>query len=558
MKKHLLFFLLLVIYIANYSQSCLPDGITFSSQIQIDSFQVNYPGCTEIEGTVLISGESITNLEGLNNIVSIGGSLSIDYCNSLTNITGLSNLVSIGGGLGVSGNPYLTSLQGLENITHLAGLTFSYNNSLTDFTGLNNLDTIDNVFSLQNTGLLNFTGLENLKYIGGVFDLFWNMDLVSFTGMENLEYIGGEYFWIETCGDLTDISSLSNLQTIAGDIHIFETSLTSLDGLDNIDPGSIGNLSIYKNGNLETCNVAAICEYLVSPNGKVIIYGNAEGCNDPSVIAQSCGNTMSCLPYGDYYFDTQQKIDSFQSNYPGCSNLSGNVTIMNYYIDNLAGLLPIKSVSGDLIIFKTADLTSLNGLDSLASVGNTFYLGGYDLWPYYQKGNFNLTDISALMNLQHIGYELYIKYNPKLSNLNGLDSVKFNGDNYIEIASNENLSFCSVKSLCDCLTGNCYTDIYWNSTGCNSVEEVEQACLVSAEEMVFDEAGFFPNPASTYIILNATPTTWICISNLNGQMITSSEPGEKYINLEDTSNGLYIVTILDGNKEVIREKLVVR
>jgi hypothetical protein len=33
-----------------FSQGCLPEGITFTTQAQIDSFQIDYPGCTEIEG----------------------------------------------------------------------------------------------------------------------------------------------------------------------------------------------------------------------------------------------------------------------------------------------------------------------------------------------------------------------------------------------------------------------------------------------------------------------------------------------------------------------------
>lgn len=34
-------------------ESCLPDGIHFTTQAQIDRVQYNYPGCTEIEGDVL-------------------------------------------------------------------------------------------------------------------------------------------------------------------------------------------------------------------------------------------------------------------------------------------------------------------------------------------------------------------------------------------------------------------------------------------------------------------------------------------------------------------------
>jgi len=32
------------------AQSCLPQGITFTTQAQIDNFQPIYPYCTEIEG----------------------------------------------------------------------------------------------------------------------------------------------------------------------------------------------------------------------------------------------------------------------------------------------------------------------------------------------------------------------------------------------------------------------------------------------------------------------------------------------------------------------------
>lgn len=57
------------------SQACLPQGITFSTQEQIDNFQTNYPDCTEIEGDVIIEGDEITNLDGLNVLNLIGGFL---------------------------------------------------------------------------------------------------------------------------------------------------------------------------------------------------------------------------------------------------------------------------------------------------------------------------------------------------------------------------------------------------------------------------------------------------------------------------------------------------
>ena len=55
MKKiTLLIALFIGLQVVAFSQSCLPDGITFSSQAAIDNFQVNHPNCTEIEGDVFI------------------------------------------------------------------------------------------------------------------------------------------------------------------------------------------------------------------------------------------------------------------------------------------------------------------------------------------------------------------------------------------------------------------------------------------------------------------------------------------------------------------------
>ena len=59
MKKFILFVTLLSIIYSNvFSQGCLPEGITFTSQEQIDNFQANYPGCTEILGDVEIENDT--------------------------------------------------------------------------------------------------------------------------------------------------------------------------------------------------------------------------------------------------------------------------------------------------------------------------------------------------------------------------------------------------------------------------------------------------------------------------------------------------------------------
>ena len=78
------------------AQSCLPEGITFTTQAQVDSFQINYQSCSEIEGNVIISGPDISDLNGLNVLTSIEGNLEIYNDSLLTDLTGLDNLSSIG------------------------------------------------------------------------------------------------------------------------------------------------------------------------------------------------------------------------------------------------------------------------------------------------------------------------------------------------------------------------------------------------------------------------------------------------------------------------------
>ena len=100
---------------------------------------------TSIGGYFSIGDNSaLTSLSGLDNVISIGGSLiigSYSEGNNLTSLTGLNNVTSIGGGLDIYGNNNLTNLTGLDNVTTIGGgLDISHNLALTSLTGLDNID----------------------------------------------------------------------------------------------------------------------------------------------------------------------------------------------------------------------------------------------------------------------------------------------------------------------------------------------------------------------------------------------------------------------------------
>ena len=228
--------------------SCLPEGITFTTQEEIDNFQINHPNCTEIEGDVEIYGSDITNLFGLNALNSIGKDLSISNQYNLINLSGLDSLHSIGG-----------------------SLTFYRNEDLVTSEGLNALESIGGSLRVGwggtwlpgGTSLQSLSGFENLQTVGGTIEIFQS-GLSNLQGLENLISIGG------------DVSITSN------DI------LSSLYGIQNIAESSIENIDIAGNSNLSECDVQSICDYLASPNGSVEIYNNASGCNSPEEVDSIC------------------------------------------------------------------------------------------------------------------------------------------------------------------------------------------------------------------------------------------------------------------------------
>ena len=249
--KKLYFTLIISLFsLSLISQGCLPEGISFSTQEEIDSFQTNYPNCTEIEGGVSIFyGENITNLNGLSVLTSVNGYIHIEGNPELDNLTGLVSLTSIGEALTII-NSALTSLTGLESLISIGG----------DL----RIGIAFNGWVQPNPNLSNISALENLTSIGQSLMIVENESLASLSGLENLTSIG----W-----------SLA----INGN-----SSLTSLTGLDNISAGSIGNLDIVGNELLSTCEVQSICDYLVSPNGNINIYSNATGCNSQTEVEEAC------------------------------------------------------------------------------------------------------------------------------------------------------------------------------------------------------------------------------------------------------------------------------
>lgn len=274
-----------------YSQSCLPGGITFSTQNQIDSFQQYYPGCTEIEGDVRISAfGALTNLNGLSVLTSIGGYFEFYNNHSLTNLEGLNNLKFIGGYFEIHENDNLVNLSGLDSLSFIDDYFQIYDNgNLTNLIGLENLDSIGGDLNvIYNFELINLNGVENLTSISGNL-LIANNSLYNLEGLDNLYSIGNGLHISGNSNNLNSLIGIESLTTIGGELSIaYNYVLNSISSLENITPSSIEGLTIEKNYALSTCEIQSICEYLANPSGSIEIHNNATGCNSREEVEEAC------------------------------------------------------------------------------------------------------------------------------------------------------------------------------------------------------------------------------------------------------------------------------
>jgi hypothetical protein len=497
MKKFYVFMVALLLISGARAQSCLPEGITFTNQTQIDSFQINYPGCTEIEGDVIIGQQyaetDVYHLDSLNVLTSIWGSLTI-INNPLTSLSGLENLDRIGGSLTIGSVYFFSYCQG--------------NNNLFNLTGLNGLDSIGGNLNIScNQGLTSLLGLESLTFIGG------NLNLGR-TG--NYPGIGGG---LPSLVNLSGLSNLIDVQSVNIWMNFALNSLTGLEGLTLIK----GDLTIKDD--------TALID-LTGLEGITLILGSLEiqgtGIADLSALNNLC-------------------------------SVNGDMNLVrNNFLINLSGLESLESIGGSLGVFENNQLLSLSGLENLDSIGGWLSVGniGGVGDPPPPGGNDVLQNLSPLESLTYLGGGISIGRNNSLSSLAGLDNINAGTVTDLIIGDNQSLSSCEVKSVCNYLAApNGTITIEYNAPGCNSPEEVEAACGVGLDESIVrsrqSAVNIYPNPSSSLITIETPNTpeknTFMTIYNLSGQHLIERQITEPktVVDVSGLSQGVYFVKVKD-------------
>ncbi len=267
---------------------------------------------------------------------------------------------------------------------------------------------------------------------------------ISFTTQQHIDNFQINYpncteieGYLSIQGDnITNLNGLGVLTSIGGDLSIMDNdvlfNLTGLNNLTTIDGGLfIGDINIQGN------------------------FGN------PSLTS----------------------LDGLEN----LISIGGSLEIKdNNLLTSIAALYNLTSVNGFLVIGANEALSNLSGLNNVAVIG-----GGLAIYA-----NANLISLTGLTNLVSIGGYLAIYSNDALISLIGLDNIDAASIVELEIQFNQLLSVCEVQSICDFLTSSSGTiDIEGNAQGCNTPEEVIEACWTSVDEINSNtDLAVFPNP----------------------------------------------------------------
>ncbi len=192
-------------------------------------------------GDLSINGTSFFDLDPMENLTRVDGSLSIKDNSSLVSISGLNNLTVIGEELSIKRNDVLIinkeeEFEAFTKLSSLGSLSVQDNPNLEELGNLSGINSIEgNIDILGNDNLNDLSGLGNITTVGGYLNLEGNSFLTDLTGLSSIRTIGG-YLKIEYNSELKKLTGLSSIRTIGGNLEIFNNyKLESIAALEELD-----------------------------------------------------------------------------------------------------------------------------------------------------------------------------------------------------------------------------------------------------------------------------------------------------------------------------------
>lgn len=342
---------------------CLPEGITFDAQVEIDRFPLDYPGCRHIIGYASIIGSDITSLDSLQVLTGVGviltisgtrltnltglegittlPSLSVSYNDLLTGLTELGDVDSAGL-VAIEGNAALTNLNGLEGFKSISDLTVLDNDALTSLDALSHLSEIKGLlFVAQNDALTNLDGLEGITAIGGSADISYNVSLSDLTALSNLVSVDWDLV-IQGNTALPDFNGLHNLVSVGNQLAV--AGLPLIQNFAQFEKLTQIGAALQINSNIALNDLTGL-EQLVwaddSTADRSIIIGDNPVLTSLAALSNLATPQHSLRIYGNNALTNLAGLENITAaTYLGINN---NASLTN--LDHLAGLKQVGPIS---------------------------------------------------------------------------------------------------------------------------------------------------------------------------------------------------------------------
>ncbi len=384
------------------------------------------------------------------------------------------------------------------NCTNLSADLRIRSEGITDISGLAQLESIGSRLEISQTGLVNLQGLNNIQNTNLQIQISTNESLQSLSGLENI--IALEHLYFAGNNAITSFAGLENVQTISNGVLI-----TLNASLENIN--ALSNAQIV-GGSIE-----------VSYNESLI---NLRGLEGATSLFQ-------------LYIGRNETLESLEG------------------IDN------VEIVDWALVCSENPLLTDMSSLSNVTSVGEAWSgsggSGGLEISgsPFIE----NLNSLESLVNLKGV---LIIRNNDNLNDISGIDNIAYEEISRITITNNPLVEICNFNPVCDFLAdseNDGFATIELNAPGCNSINEVENACLLTAEENLLQGVVLYPNPTSHFLYITERTLADVEIYDIAGKLVVTSAIVDSKIDVSALKSGVYFISIesngLRSHKKFIKE-----
>ncbi len=344
-------------------QAQCPRDTTFTLQAQIDSFALNYPTCTQLNGNLTVKGPFLTDLAGLAQLEAVRGRLTLDLVDGrelaeITNLTHVGHLELIR----VFG---LNSLAVVSSVDSLEGLTIDSIGVIKNLSGLEHIRSLPRGLIISNnTELESLRGIDSIDFIGQELVILRNDTLQSLLALQDFDADNIMLSLVVRANkQLTSLAGLEGFQRLRGNVDIIANNqLGDLSGLQNLTRASRG-LQVSANASL--ANLTGL-ENFESTNGSVTISGNPNmtslrGLSGLNELTSSL--VLSGLP-------RLTRLDGLSS----LDTIGQSLVIIA--LDSLSSLLGLESVDymGGMTIFMNPRLGGMEGLNDDLTINGALTL----------------------------------------------------------------------------------------------------------------------------------------------------------------------------------------